>query len=498
MSALVVGAGPVGLTAAIELLRRDVPVRIVDRVDRPHPHSKSIVLWPRALEAFARLGVADEIVERGVRMSAQNYYSGGRRTLRLGFGKVTGTSYPFAVSLPQQETEEVLRGALGRLGGKIEFGVRLTGFAQDEHGVRAELADSHAAFTHDTDWLIGADGSRSTVREHLGVPFEGATYPQQFLLADGECDTPLAHDEAHYFMTPKGVLVVVGLPGGLYRVFVSVAPNVDTSDPLAVIQAAATERSPVPVRLVGDQRTGLFQVQRRLAGRLRQGRVLLVGDAAHIHSPAGAQGLNTGIEDASALAWRIARGGRGPAAASLERWERERLYVAERVVADTDRQTRMWTLSGWRRTARDLAFAVGRLTGVTDRVVPARQAQLDLVLPGAPDRAGDLRTGARLPDGPLPDGSTLHDTLRTGDPALLVLVGAGTPAAAERARRFLAAAPTGGVHTRVVTGGPKLGLREPTAVLVRPDGVIDLIVPLADEPRLTAALREWAATAPTP
>ena len=462
---VVVGAGPVGLTLGCELLQRGVPVRVIERVDRPHPHAKAIIVWPRGLEALGRIGVADRVVALGHVIKAQNYHSGPRRLARTRFGKLTGTRYPFALSIPQEQTEGVLRQRFQELGGAIEFGVRLEGFEQHADWVRLTVATADGPREEACSWLVGCDGAHSTVRERLGVPFTGSSYPQQFLLADGACETALAQDEAHYFMAPSGILVVVGLPGGLYRVFVSMDPQLPAGDPVQSVQRAASERCPVPLRLVGPQRTGVFRVHRKAAERWRVGRVLLAGDAAHIHSPAGGQGMNTGIEDASSLAWRLAGVFAGTAGEDdLDRWEYERMHVAHGVVRDTDQQTRLWMLRGWRSRVRDLLLRGAQRTGLLDRLVVPRQAQLNLAYPGRRLRAGRLSTGARLPDLPLPRGGWLHDVLQPGGATLLVFGGAAAAAAGGPAlRQVRLDSPRLRSALRVDAG---------TAALVRPDAVL--------------------------
>ncbi|WP_405981898.1 FAD-dependent monooxygenase [Streptomyces sp. NBC_00158] len=487
---LVVGAGPVGLVTGIELLRRGVPVRVVDRSERPNPHSKAIALWPRGIEALARFGAADELHRRGVVLRAQNYHSQGERVARLAFGGMRRTRYPYALSIPQQETEAVLRDVFRELGGTIEFGTSLTSFTQDATGVSAGLETAQGRVTERFGWLVGCDGAHSRVREVLGVPFRGSSYPQQFLLTDGPVRTPLAHDEVHYFMSAAGVLVVVGLPGGMYRTFVSAAPDLAVDDPREAVQRAASERCPVPIELLGEQRTGVFRVHRKVADRLRSGRVLLAGDAAHIHSPAGGQGLNTGIEDAASLAWRLAGVCEGRwGEEELARWEEERLTVARAVVGDTDLQTRMWTMGGWRARARDAALGAAGRSGLLNRVVVPRQAQLSFAHPGPRRQAGHLRTGMRLPDVPLDarSGRWLRDEL--GDPAPLLLLFPGTG----RHRRDVGGVADifrkahGALRVTVVpdadgTGHSLLGLARPCAVLVRPDGTVaSLGDPFRDE-----------------
>lgn len=470
--ALVVGAGPTGLMMATELLRRGIDTRIVDRAARRNPHAKAIILQPRALEVMARLGLEERIRDAALPVVAANYYTRGRRVARINFRGLKGSRFGTPLSLPQNETEGLLLEALHEAGGRVEYGHRLTALAQDADSVRADLSGA----VHRTGRLLGCDGAHSAVREQLGVAFTGPTYPQSFVLVDGEWETPLAPAEAHYFMGPAGVLVVVGLPGGLIRVFGSAPEGATEENVEETVRAIAAERSPVPLELVSVSGSGHFQVHRKMAGRFREGRVLLAGDAAHVHSPAGGQGLNTSIQDAHEAAWRLADviRGRLPETA-LAAWERERMHVARAVVTDTDRQTRLWTWGGWRERARDLAASAAERSGVLDRVLPPRFAQMDLRYPAEGPALGPLGPGTRLPDIPLPSGGRTHDLLRDGRHALLVL--AGRTPFAERDLPVCA-------HLDARTARA-LGARRPGAVLVRPDGVVAAAAALADP----AALR---------
>ncbi|MFF4156662.1 FAD-dependent monooxygenase [Streptomyces sp. NPDC001678] len=514
---LVVGAGPTGLTLGIELLRRNVPVRVIDREDRPHPHSKAIVLWPKTLEVFRRLGVDEEILDRALPLPAANYYSDGRRVARIGFGRLPGSRFTTPVALPQEQTEAVLRAAFRRLGGQVEFGLELTGIEQSKDGVRAGLSSAAGTRQMDAALVVGCDGAHSTVRSLAGIGFSGLTYPQTFLLADGPCDTELAHDEAHYFMTSQGVLVVVGLPDGGYRVFAGVRPDARITDPLGMLRRAAEERCPVPLRMAGSARTGVFRVHARRADRIRAGRVLLAGDAAHIHSPAGGHGLNTGVEDAHTLAWRLALPHAAEVERELGRWERERQQVAAGVVADAHRQTRMWMLTGWRGRLRDTALRAGQHSGLLNRWAPPRMAQLHHTHPGHERGAGHVVPGRRVPDvllgGLRP--VRVHDLLRPGRPVLLVLASdESSPERAATVARLLA--PGGPAHRapgddrdrlRVLTvadaatakgvraAGPEapqvvldrqgtahrsLRVPGPLAVWIRPDGIVEKVRRLDD------------------
>jgi len=313
------------------------------------------------------------------------------------------------------------------------------------------------------DWVVGCDGVHSTVREQTGVAFDGAKYPQTFVILDGEFDTDYAPDESYYLTGPTGVLVVVGLPNGLHRTFASVAPGESVEGVEDTMRRLLAERSPLridPVRAVGG---GVFRVHRRMAERMRIGRVLLAGDAAHVHSPAGGLGLNTGVQDAVSLAWRLAGVLRADLPADeLDCWETERLFVSRRVLAETDAQTRLWLMRGWRRVLRDLAIGVGLRTGLIERVISRRMAQFDLVLPPGGAGVGRLRPGRRMPDVVLDDGRRLHDLLTDH---LLVSFGGSAPTELD-----MDSVPV------VVFDNPKLrqtlGVPPNTACLVRPDAVI--------------------------
>ncbi|MER5463031.1 FAD-dependent monooxygenase [Streptomyces sp. NPDC002668] len=505
---IIAGAGPTGLTLGVELLLRGVPVRVMDRTERPHPHSRALVLWPRSLEILDRLGIGQDIMNRSIEIHGQVYYSGGKRKARVNFDRLPGSRFTSPVSIPQQETESAIRERFEGLGGKVEYGVEVVGCQATAHGVKVMLKSDGRTWTENTPWLIGCDGAHSKVRELMGVDFPGAPYEQKFVLADGECVTDLAHDEAHHFMTNRGVLTVLGLPGGSFRVVASAPADLAVEDPIAFVQQAADERCPVPLKLVGEQKTGDFRVHRRLAERFKSGRVLILGDAAHINSPVGAQGLNTGIEDAHALGWRLAGvQGESWTAGILEDWAREREHMAKIVVADTDRQTRMWMLSGWRAVARDMLLTIAEHVGVLDRQVPSRLAQLSNAYPRQEAGIGSIRPGMRLPDVPTAAG-WLRDALSLRKPTLFVFA-ADKQQSANRAsaRRLLANVeagltvseagrinavlvargdvssrrgelhdPTGAVHSAV-------GASRPSVVLVRPDGIIELACRF-DDPRI--------------
>lgn len=504
-AALVVGAGPVGLTATAELLRRGVPAACIDRAPAPSPLSKALLLWPRTLEILRGLGGSEAIERQGLPVESFRYYSSARLVARIGF---TAATRP--VVLPQPDIVRLLVGAVERVGGEVDWGTRLTALAQDPDGVTAATTDA-VGVSRDVqaDYALGCDGAGSMVRECLGVPFEGSTYGHTFMLADARVEGPLRHDAVHYFCSPRGVLVLIGLPGGRFRVFTSGPQGLQAEDvDLALLQHMVDERGPGGLRLADDVWTSTFSVHMRHAERYRVGRSFLAGDAAHIHSPAGGQGMNTGVLDAHALAWRLALVCRGDAAAALlDTYGPERAHVARSVVRQADRQTRAWLLT--RRShvaARDAAAMLASASGLFDRAyVPQLTGHRAVYPPLGMDprlarRRGALRSGALVPNVPVVDGTVstrLRRVLAHDRYTLLVWSSqrAVPRALAEGALRCAAGGQ--GLETRFLVGDrlhaeasaevPAEARsrhaaipRTPLAVLVRPDGHIDAVATARD------------------
>ncbi|MFD0123090.1 alpha/beta fold hydrolase [Streptomyces virginiae] len=370
---LVVGAGPTGLTAACELLRRGVRVRIVDAAPGPSVHSKAMLVWPRTLDVLEDLGLSGGVDQVAVKLRQMTYYSEKKPVTRM---RMADDMAPYC--LPQRLTEEVLTDGLHRLGGRIERDVRLVSLQDVDFGgairegrpVTAVLEHAGGSVERFTvPWVIGADGATSAVRRQLGIAYEGATYENRFLITDAKvAGDPLESDEIHYYQSRMGVLAIVPQPFGLFRFFTN-APADMADGSLADMQRLVDLRGPGGLRLTDPDWVTTFRVHRRRAASFQLGRVFLAGDAAHAHSPMGGQGLNTGIQDAQNIAWKLASVVRGEArTALLESYTPERAAVADAVVRDTDLQTRaaMWT-RGSQVTLRDTAMRALDRTGVLDR-----------------------------------------------------------------------------------------------------------------------------------
>jgi 2-polyprenyl-6-methoxyphenol hydroxylase-like FAD-dependent oxidoreductase len=364
---MVIGSGPTGLTMASELTRHGLSCRIVDQEEAtPTRQSRALAIQARTLEVFERLGIAEEVVSQGNKLRAINSYSEERRLARVTLGELE-SAFPFLLILPQSKTEAILEEHLRRFGISVERGTRLAGLAQDEDGVSATL--EHADGSKEevrSSWLVGCDGAHSAVRHSLGLGFEGSSDPELWALVDAELRTSLPDDELHVFFG-EGVLFMAPIGDGLWRVGANLLGerrSPDQEPPPEEIQTLIDTRASEKGVLGEPRWLSYFHFHSRLASSFREGRMFLAGDAAHIHSPAGGQGMNTGIQDAHNLAWKLALVHRDEArAALLESYDAERRLVARQVVRATERLTRSLTLRNpAARTVRNLALP--RLTAL--------------------------------------------------------------------------------------------------------------------------------------
>jgi 2-polyprenyl-6-methoxyphenol hydroxylase-like FAD-dependent oxidoreductase len=347
LDALVVGAGPVGLTMAAELERHGLSCRIVDMNEGPSLWSKAQVIHARTLEVLDDAGLVAPILQRGRPITGVSFFSPTmERVGGFPIGDID-SHYPYLMSLSQRETEIALAEGLVSRGVRIERKTRLESFVQDESGVTATIArDDGETEEVRAAHLIGCDGSHSAVRKGLGLPFEGSTYPVRIIQADVRIDLPVPlADEFGIFLGPKGMLALFPLPGDRrFRMLTFLEPSEpDYALPveLSSFMHVMAERGPAGA-VVSDPAWMIdFRIHCRLAPRYRQGRVFLTGDAAHIHSPAGGQGMNMGIQDAYNLAWKLGLAQRGKAKEILlDSYEAERRPVAETTLRATDAATK--------------------------------------------------------------------------------------------------------------------------------------------------------------
>ncbi|MCS0497306.1 FAD-dependent monooxygenase [Ancylobacter sp. MQZ15Z-1] len=500
-SVLIVGAGPVGLTMALELARYRVPVRLVDAMTARANTSRAVALWPRTLELFARAGggLSDELVGLGNRVTVANILAGDEPIARVEL-KDVATPYPFVLMLPQSETERVLVRHLEALGVSAELGVELEGFDADGEAVSATLrhADGRGESVRH-GWMIACDGAHSVVRHHLGLPFEGDTLGSDWAQGDFHmAGVPFPVNEFATYWHEEGPLVLFPMGPDRYRMIVGLGASDEASSraappPVETFQTLLDRRGPGGIVLRDAIWTSAFRINERQVAHYRAGRVFLAGDAAHVHSPAGGQGMNTGMQDAINLAWKFALVHRGLCTAPvlLDSYDPERRAVGAQVIATSGRLTRLATLKNpLARHIRNavMHFALGLppvqhvLEGnLTETSIGYEDSPLNGVSWQAGARAG-ARVAPREDEAPYGAGDTPLFTLRAGE-------GAGPP-------------PAGlfeGPVDPAVRPNPAAGGIE----LVRPDGYLAMAVADGEWERVARYMealgaRPPAAASPSP
>ncbi len=354
----IVGAGPTGLALAVTLASAGIDCVVLDRLAAGANTSRAAVVHARTLEVLDELGASRELVARGLRLERFTVRDGARALLTVGFGGLP-TPHPYVLAVPQYETESVLLARLRELGGDVHRPFEVASAVQDEDGVTLTMTSGE---TLRADYAVGADGMHSVVREAAGIGFAGGTYQASFALADVVMDWAPGPGEASLTLDAEGLVVVAPLPGGHYRI-VATVDDAPAAPDLAFVRRLLDTRAPGQARVDSVAWSSHFRVHHRVADHYRAGRLLLAGDAAHVHSPAGGQGMNTGIQDAHAL-------GRAFATGQLDAYEARRRPVALKVVSFTDRMTRLATTRArTTREARDLGLRVlGRIPAVRTRL----------------------------------------------------------------------------------------------------------------------------------
>ncbi|MDQ6900823.1 MAG: FAD-dependent monooxygenase [Candidatus Dormibacteraeota bacterium] len=429
---LVVGAGPTGLVLAAELLARGIATRIVDKSDGVVLETRAGGIHARTLEVFDLMGLSEQFLERGQVVRRFRFYSDGKSLLNLDLSR-SGSRFGFMLDIPQHETEALLRARIAELGGTIEQAVELLTLHQDEAGAAATVQDRAGEMhTITADFLVGCDGAHSRVRQELGLAFQGHPYPQDWLLADVRLSWDRPEDEVHAFFRSDGQpLICFPMRQHVWRLVLPYAGDRDRRLPtLEEIQQLLDLRAPERVIVSNPTWLATFRCHRRSTNAYRRGRVLLAGDAVHIHSPAGGQGMNTGIMDAHNLAWKLALVASDRAAGwLLDTYGEERGPVAAQVLALTHALVRFGSMSHpLTRGLRDTILpAASRLPAIQRRAV-RRMSQVQVAYPASrltrPDAAwGGPRPGDRAPDilvAGRAGRARLYEVLRSGRHVLLV------------------------------------------------------------------------------
>jgi 2-polyprenyl-6-methoxyphenol hydroxylase-like FAD-dependent oxidoreductase len=349
---LITGAGPTGLVLALWLNRLGVRVRLVDKTVEPGTTSRALVVHARTLEFYRQVGLAEAVVERALEFTAANLWARGRKAGHVVFGPMgQGLSpFPYMLIFPQDQHERLLVERLADAGVQVERRTELLGFEDSGDRVVARLRRPDGAEeTCDAAWLAGCDGARSTVREVLGIGFPGGTYSHLFYVADVEASGPVMNGELHAALDDADFLAVFPMRGaGRARLIGTVRPDAERREETLSWDDVGKDvigRLGITVERINWFST--YRVHHRVADRFRRGRAFLLGDAAHIHSPVGGQGMNTGIGDAVNLAWKLAAVLQGRADRRLlDTYEPERIAFARRLVATTDRAFTVATSPG--------------------------------------------------------------------------------------------------------------------------------------------------------
>ncbi len=344
---LVVGAGPTGLTAAMELTRLGIPVRLVDKLPAAGTTSRALAVQARTLELFERRGLADKMLALGNPARAAALHSGKELLGKESFSHIS-SPYKFILMLSQAETERLLTEKLAALGVQVERSCEMVAFSQQGSSqkpgsVRAVLRHADGTLEQvETAYMIAAEGAHSSVRQTMDLHFEGETLSQKFLLGDVHIDGDIPEDEVSLFVPENGFLALFPMRDRRFRMIATESldsPRV--ADPtLEELQAAFSRDSYIPARLHDLVWSSHFAVNSRMLKHLRQGRVFFGGDSAHVHSPAGGQGMNTGIQDMIDLAWKLAMVLHGTASPTLlDTYESDRIPVIRGVLKTTEAMT---------------------------------------------------------------------------------------------------------------------------------------------------------------
>lgn len=409
-SVLIAGAGPTGLVLALWLIKQGVPVRIIDKASDPGTTSRAMALHSRTLELYRQLDLADAVIEAGHKTPSINLWVKGKRKAHVSFGNAGAsmTPYPFVLVYPQDQHERLLCDRLSAMSHQVEWQTELVGLEdKSTHVVAHVTGPDGSQSTCEAEYLAGCDGASSTVRKKLNIGFPGGTYSQLFYVADIETNSPVAKGEAHLSLENADFAVYFPYgPQGRGRLIGSIRDERENEDDLTFDDVGQQPVKSLGLDVEKVNWFSTYRVHHRVASRFRQSSTLLLGDAAHIHSPAGGQGMNTGIGDAINLAWKLAAVVKQKAPDSLlDSYEIERMAFAQTLVKTTDRAFTFVTAEGIfadfirtkvAPTLVSTAFSISAMREFMFRTVSQARIQYRHS-PLSHGSTGSIKAGDRLP-----------------------------------------------------------------------------------------------------
>jgi 2-polyprenyl-6-methoxyphenol hydroxylase-like FAD-dependent oxidoreductase len=484
-SVLISGAGPIGLTMANELTRYGIPVRIVDQAATRTDKSKALVLWSRTLELLDHGGYVEPFLKAGMAARGAQLSDGKNVVAGISLDGID-TPYPYALMIAQSETERVLEEQLAKRGVKVERKVSMESFAEKGAGIEAVLRKADGSSeTVQADWLLGCDGAHSTTRHGLGFTFEGTTQDSDWYLADVHLTGLEPQDRLHIFWHHDGILAFFPITPGRWRMIADLGPAVGSGhcpDPtLEEIQAMITHRGTAGIIVKDPIWLAAFRINERKVKQYSRGRIFLAGDAAHIHSPAGGQGMNTGMQDAFNLSWKLNLVINGIAKPSLlDSYSVERSAVGDMVLRNAGRLTdaaiaRNPIVQGLRNTFVKFALGFPQLA----HVVADMLSELNIAYPDSPlsvagaHHAHGTKPGVRWPER-LPADTSKGRFIAIGPADVVADLAAKFPKLVE-----------------VASASKRADARD--LILVRPDGYVGFAASASDRAGAEGYLRTFAA-----
>jgi 2-polyprenyl-6-methoxyphenol hydroxylase-like FAD-dependent oxidoreductase len=508
---LVIGAGPTGLMLANQLVRHGVRVRIIDRHAGPSLQTRALGVQARTLEIYAKLGIVDRALELGKRATGAVLWAQRQKMGRVPLSErgQAATPYPYILILGQDDNEKIMGENLKKLGVIVQWNTELVGLEQDSDGVAAslKLADGTNQTLH-VPWIAGCDGARSAVRELSGITFPGAPYEHVFFVADVEMTGRMAAEEVNVYLWREGFHLLFPMRGQNHWRIVGILPqDLRGKEGVTFEMVIPSLRKEAGAELVFKSCTwfSTYRIHHRSASRFRDRRCFLLGDAAHIHSPVGAQGMNTGLQDAYNLGWKLALVVKAQASnVLLGSYEDERIPVARRLLKTTDRAFKLVVADNWlaglfrtkilakiaafalsRKAIQEFAFRTVSQIGINYRKSPLSKSLQTLPAPApqAGDRFPWLRYQLKA-EGPVEDLYVKLDDTKFN----LIVIG----------QLFENALDLGGlINVFGIPSGPlnarelaRLNLPEPSFYLLRPDGHVGLCGKLLEPPMVKRYISE--------